>query len=301
MVKRILLMMVLLLGGASLLWAGTVTVDGILQGTLQSMSVDQSGNIDIVCDSGSNCGEQVLVTPSTLSFTVNVGQTTNPPQQVVSVKDGCTPAVGLAFTVTGTSQPWVLATPTSGNGTLNVTVSAAQITQSASATITMNVQGATGTVQRTVTVNVTYTDPSQITAPLLVADDVNMLYGEAKGIQTVDVGKEKYYKFVLPSQCNRVTVTWTTFDWVGKVDMLVKAGSPPTLTEYNQAVSSGYPATSSGPSIWYNLSALSGDGGETVTMSYVPAGTYYIMMKNTHTAQSKFKVSYKPNCTYVPR
>jgi hypothetical protein len=85
--------------------------------------------------------------------------------------------------------------------------------------------------------------------------------------------------------------------------MLVKAGSLPTITEWNSAVAAGYPAKLSGPSLWYNLMQYSGDGGESVTMSYVPAGTYYIMMKNTDNTNTnhRYKVSYVPNCSYVPR
>ena len=295
MLKRILFVMMFFLCGVSLLWAGTVTVDSINHGSLGSMNVDQNGNVNIICDNGVICSDQVVVTPSTLSFTVTVGQTTDPPQQVVSVKDGCTPAANLAFTVTGTSQTWVVATPTSGNGALNVTISASQITQSASATIAITVQG----IQKTVTVNVTYSDSSQIPAPLLVAGDTNMLNGEAKGIQTVEQGKEKYYKFVLPAQCNKVTVNWTTFDWIGEVDMLVKKDSLPTLVDYNNAVAGGYPAKVSGPTLWYNLFDYSGDGGETAVLSYVSAGTYYIMMKNTNSGSSKYKVWYTPCCTCI--
>ena len=199
MLKRILFVTMFFLCGVSLLWAGTVTVDGVGHGSLKSMSVDQSGNVNIICDNGV----------------------------------------------------------------------------------------------------VTYSDPSQITAPLLVASDPNMLNGEAKGIQTVAQGQAKYYKFFLPAQCNKVTVNWTTFDWIGEVDMLVKKDSLPTLIDYNNAVAGGYPAKGSGPLLWYNMFDYSGDGGETVVLSYVSAGTYSIMMKNTNSVSSKYKVWYTPCCTCV--
>ena len=160
-------------------------------------------------------------------------------------------------------------------------------------------RGQRGPSTKTVNVNVAYSDPASQPALRLSANDPNMSYAEVTGIQTV--ANEKYYKFDIPSQCNRVTVAWTTFDWVGKVDMLVKAGSLPTIAEWNNAVAGGYPAQSLTSPRWYNLMQTSGDGGETVTMSSVPAGTYYIMMKNTNSAPSQFKVWYTPNCSYVGR
>jgi len=298
MIKKVLFLVVLLLGAVPLLWAGTVNVNSVDMGTLNSMSVDQSGNVIITTGGGGTlCDEQIVVT-SSLSFSITKGQTTNP-TQVVSVKDGCTPANNLVFTVTSTPPSWLSVTPNSGSGTLNVTVTAAAITQSTSATITMNVQGLVGTVSKTVNVNVTYSDPGLQPAPTLSANDPNMWYGEAKGTQTVV--SEKYYKFDIPSQCNLVTVAWTSFDWVGKVDMLVKAGSLPTITDWNNAVAGGYPAQSLTSPLWYNLMATSGGGGETVTMTNLPAGTYYIMMKNTNSTSSSFKVWYTPNCSYAGR
>jgi len=295
MLKKVLFLVVLLLGGVPLLWAGTVNVNSVNQGTLTSMSVDQSGNVSISTDNGGStpCADQIVVT-SPLSFSITKGQTTNP-TQVVSVKDGCSPANDLVFTVTSSPPSWLSVNPNSGSGTLNVTVTAAAITQSTSATIQLSV----GTLSKTVNINVTYSDPASQPASKLSASDPNMWYGEVKGTQTV--AGEKYYKFDIPSQCNIVTVSWTSFDWVGKVDMLVRADSLPTITDWNKAVAGGYPAQSLTSPLWYNLFQASGGGGETVTMTSVPAGTYYIMMKNTNSTLSQFKVWYTPTCSYKGR
>lgn len=142
--------------------------------------------------------------------------------------------------------------------------------------------------------------PPQTNVPLLAPADPNMNHGTLKGTQAVS--GEKYFRFDVPAQCNRITVAWTTFDWIGKVDMLVKANNMPTLADWTAATSTGYPAMKAGPPIWYNLIAASGDGGETVTMNNVTPGSYYILMKNTKpSASSQFKVWYTPNCAYRPR
>ena len=159
-----------------------------------------------------------------------------------------------------------------------------------------------GEILKVSTISGPQSPPGPGIAPLLLPTDPNMFQGESKGTQSVSVGKERYYKFVLPAHCNKLTVNWTTFDWVGQMDMLVKAGSLPTIADWNNAVASGYPARASGPVLWYNLMQTSGDGGETVTMTSVPAGTYYIMLKNTRSAaDSQFKVWYTPNCSYSGR
>lgn len=173
--------------------------------------------------------------------------------------------------------------------------------------------GWSGACSGTGTCKVTMTGAKNVTAnfggggtapdgvPLLQASDPNMWYGEAKGVQSVSSGSQKYYKFIVPSQCNMITVAWTTFDWRGQMDMLVRASSLPTIADWNNAVAGGYPVQSLTSPFWYNLFQASGDGGETVHMSLVSAGTYYIMMKNTRAETSQYKVWYTPSCDYVPR
>ena len=50
MLKKVLFLVALLLGAVPLLWAGTVSVDSVNQGNLQSMSVDRNGNVSISTD-----------------------------------------------------------------------------------------------------------------------------------------------------------------------------------------------------------------------------------------------------------
>lgn len=91
-----------------------------------------------------------VVTPTTLSFSGVTGQPA-PAAQPVNVQDTAPAGVQTPFTVT-TSQPWLVATPTSGSTTANVNIS-------------VNI---TGLVAGTYTGNVILTSPGLSNSPFTI-------------------------------------------------------------------------------------------------------------------------------------
>lgn len=152
--------------------------------------------------------------------------------------------------------------------------------------------------------------PTPDGVPLLVANDVNMNYGRAKGVQSVSSGSQKYYKFVVPTTpCASVKIEYASFDWNLYNNVVVKKGSLPTEADVSlagQCINAGGAISSVkiNDSLWCSRTAPDGGG---IKISNAGAGTYYVMIKNTNSSaaklngEAKFKIWYQANCNYIPR
>ncbi len=228
--------------------------------TLSSLSVDSSGNVtcNVASSGGGGGGTTYQVTPY-----AGTGGTISP-SSPVTVNSGSTtsfsvyPASGYTVgSVSGCGGTWTGSNPYI-TGAINSNCSV-------TASFTATGGGGGGTDNCT-----------------LLTNDV--------AVRNVSIGANSNlcYKFVLTSTTYAVQVSMGTQDWTTNQDMFVEKGSVPTITDYNNLISSTS-TTGNGPTYWY---AFSGDSNETFYMWSVPAATYYIFVHNSSSSGGKFELMY---------